>query len=120
MSLGALMLVLASVTISALAQIAFKLGLSSKDASQDGVIAEMVAKLTTTGVLSGLALYAIGTLLWLTALGRLELSQAYPFVGAGFALTTLGGWWFFGDHITLQRLAGITLIVGGIVMVARS
>jgi multidrug transporter EmrE-like cation transporter len=57
--------------------------------------------------------------LWLSALGRVELSQAYPFVGVGFALTTLAGWWFFGDHISVQRLAGIALLVGGIVLVPR-
>jgi drug/metabolite transporter (DMT)-like permease len=120
MSLNALMLILVSVTISALAQIAFKLGLASRDIPQSGMVAEIVAKLTTAGVVGGLALYAIGTLIWLTALGRVEVSQAYPFVGVGFALTTLAGWWLFNDHITWQRLAGIALVIGGIVLVARS
>jgi multidrug transporter EmrE-like cation transporter len=117
---SALALIVASVTISAFAQIAFKLGLSSKAPAQGSALADIIAKLTTLGVLTGLALYAVGTLLWLSALSRVELSQAYPFVGLGFALTTLGGWWLFGDTITPQRLAGIALIVFGIVMIARS
>jgi multidrug transporter EmrE-like cation transporter len=49
-----------------------------------------------------------------------ELSQAYPFVGIGFALTAIAGWWIFGDQLSLQRVAGIVLVVGGIVLVARS
>src|SRR5262245_46708398 len=77
-SMNSLMLILASVTISALAQIAFKLGLSSKGGSGNAFDV-IVAKLTTPGVLIGLALYGGGTLLWLTALDRVDLSQAYPF-----------------------------------------
>src|SRR5262245_19335573 len=117
--MNSLILILASVMVSALGQIAFKLGLSSKSGTGD-IIDVIVTKLTTPGVLIGLALYGGGTLLWLTALDRVDLSQAYAFVGVGFVLTTLAGWWLFGDHITLQRLSGIGLIIGGIVLVAQS
>jgi multidrug transporter EmrE-like cation transporter len=120
MTMSSLLLILVSVTVSALAQIAFKFGLASQGTVGGGPTDWVISTLMTAGVLTGLALYGGGTLLWLLALGRVELSQAYPFVGVGFALTTLAGWWLFGDHITLQRLAGIALIIGGIVMVARS
>jgi multidrug transporter EmrE-like cation transporter len=120
MPIGSLALILVSVAMSAVAQIAFKLGVSSPPTPEMRGILGPLAMLLAPGVLIGLALYGFGTLLWLTALGRVELSQAYPFVGIGFALTTLAGWWLFGDHISLQRLAGIALVVGGIVLVARS
>ena len=120
MSLGSLSLILVSVTLSALAQIAFKFGVSSEPRQWTQAAYGPLAKLLTPGVLFGLACYAIGTLLWLTALGRVELSQAYPFVGIGFVLTTLAGWWLFGDLVSMQRLAGIALVVAGIVLVARS
>ena len=120
MSASSLALVLISVALSAVAQVAFKYGVSSDPGQSAHAFLGPLAKLLAPGVLVGLALYGIGTLLWLTALGRVELSQAYPFVGLGFALTTLAGWWLFGDHISAQRLAGIALIVGGIVLVARS
>jgi multidrug transporter EmrE-like cation transporter len=113
------MLILMSVTISALAQVALKLGLSSHGA-EGAEAAGLMGAIVTPGVLIGLALYGGGTLLWLTALGRVELSQAYPFVGVGFVFTTLAGWLLFGDYISLYRLAGIALIIGGIVLVARS
>jgi multidrug transporter EmrE-like cation transporter len=119
MTMGSLLLILVSVTVSALAQISFKLGLASQAGTAGDAIQGILPKLMTTGVLTGLVLYGGGTLLWLSALDRVELSQAYPFVGLGFALTTLAGWWLFGDHITLQRLAGILLIIAGIVTVAR-
>jgi multidrug transporter EmrE-like cation transporter len=120
MSLGSLVLILVSVTLSAVAQIAFKFGISTDPGQGQRVLLVPLAKLLTPGILVGLALYAVGTILWLTALGRVELSQAYPFVGIGFALTTLAGWWIFGDQLSAQRLTGIALVVGGIVLVARS
>jgi multidrug transporter EmrE-like cation transporter len=120
MQLESLALILVSVTLSAVAQIAFKLGVSSPPNGEIRAVLGPVAMLLAPGVLVGLALYSVGTLLWLSALGRVELSQAYPFVGVGFALTTLAGWWCFGDHISVQRLAGIALLVVGIVLVARS
>lgn len=123
MTLQTLLLILVSVSLSAAAQISFKLGVTSAEAqvstSSSGVMSLLHA-LLTPGVLGGLALYGLGTLLWLSALGRVEVSQAYPFVGLGFILTSLLGYALFGEALGLQRLLGILLVIGGIVVVARS
>lgn len=120
MSLSSLALVLSSITLSALAQIAFKIGVGHTAALSDRALLHSLSLLLAPGVIVGLALYGVGTLLWLTVLGRLELSQAYPFVGVGFVLTTLAGWWLFGDSLSAHRLIGIALVVGGIILVSRS
>lgn len=120
MSIGSLALVLASVTVFSVAQIALKLGVSSDPGEGARALLGRLALLATPGVLIGLMLYGAGTMLWLVVLARLEISQAYPFVGLGFALTTLAGWWLFGDQLGVQRLGGISLIVIGIALVARS
>ena len=120
MSASSLTLILFSVTLSAIAQIAFKYGVHPDTAQSPQLFPGHIAKFLTPGVIVGLMLYGVGTLLWLTALGRVELSQAYPFVGIGFALTTLAGWWLFGEQLSAYRVAGIALIIGGIVLVARN
>jgi multidrug transporter EmrE-like cation transporter len=120
MSASSLTLILFSVTLSALAQVAFKYGVLSDPGQNSQSLLGHFAKLLTPGVIIGLMLYGVGTVLWLTALGRVELSQAYPFVGIGFALTTLAGWWLFGEHLSAYRIAGIALVIGGIVTVARN
>jgi hypothetical protein len=63
-----------SVTLSAVAQIAFKFGVSSDPGDGARALLGPLAKLVTPGVLVGLGLYAIGTILRLTALGRVDLS----------------------------------------------
>jgi multidrug transporter EmrE-like cation transporter len=120
MSLGSLILILMSVTLSAVAQVAFKFGVSSDPGQAARAILGPLAKLATSGVLIGLGLYAVGTFLWLTALERVDLSQAYPFVGIGFALTTLAGWWLFAEALSAERLTGIALVVIGIILMART
>ena len=61
----------------------------------------------------------IGAFLWLMALGRVELSQAYPFVGIGFALTTRAGWYLLMTRFPRSAF-GIALVIGGIVLVGKS
>jgi multidrug transporter EmrE-like cation transporter len=120
---GTLILILVSVSLSALAQIAFKLGVTGRRSAGvvDGSMVErLLHAVLTPGVLTGLALYGFGTLLWLTALGRVEVSQAYPFVGLGFVLTALLGYAFFGDALSPQRIAGILVVIGGVALVAQS
>jgi drug/metabolite transporter (DMT)-like permease len=116
MTASTLLLILVSVTLSAVAQISFKFGMSSVAARQAG----LVEALFTPGVMVGLALYGLGTLLWLSVLSRTEVSQAYPFVGLGFVLTAILGHLLFNDAIGPQRILGIFVVIGGIVLVARS
>lgn len=115
-----LALILCSITLSALAQIAFKFGVGSAAAVSARASFGPLAVLFAPAVILGLALYGIATLMWLNVLGRIELSKAYPFVGLGFAMTTFAGWWLFGDTLSAKRLIGIALIAGGIVLISRN
>lgn len=124
MTKGTLTLILASVTLSAFAQLSFKYGVTGNATGtmheEQSVIRGLLAPLLEPGVLLGLALYAFGALLWIAVLSRVEVSQAYPFVGLGFVVTAILGYAFFGDTLSLQRIAGIGLVIGGIVLIAQS
>jgi drug/metabolite transporter (DMT)-like permease len=119
-----LLLALVSVSMSAVAQVLFKYGMSARAmraALMDGstwTVARAVA--LSPGVLGGLALYGLGTVLWLGVLSRTELSQAYPFVGLSFVLTAIFGAVLFHDTLSPSRLAGIAAIVAGVWLVGRS
>jgi multidrug transporter EmrE-like cation transporter len=118
-----LLLILASVGLGAVAQVLMKLGMTSAPMQQalgggaPGAIAWAV--LTSPGVMGGLFLYGIGTVLWLGVLSRVELSQAYPFVGLSFVLAAVLGYFVFADAVSATRVAGIALIVAGVVLVGR-
>ncbi len=119
-----LALILTSVFLSASAQILLKSGVSGVHArlGPDGgsTATTIMVSLASPGVIGGLVLYGIGTLIWLGALARTELSQAYPFVGLGFVLTAVFGHLVFHETLSPARLLGTALIIGGIVLVART
>jgi multidrug transporter EmrE-like cation transporter len=124
MPLSILGLILLSISLSAIAQVLFKLGMTSAAVKQalaaGSPMQAAIAVLLSPGVLGGLSLYGIGTVLWLGVLSRTEVSQAYPFVGLGFVLTALIGYFLFGDAIGPLRIAGIALVIAGIFLVSRS
>lgn len=118
-----LILILASVGLGAVAQVLMKLGMTAgpmREALATGAPLPIVAAvLTSPGVMGGLALYGIATVLWLGVLSRVELSQAYPFVGLSFVLAAVLGYFVFADAVSATRVAGIALIVAGVVLVGR-
>ncbi|CCB66047.1 MULTISPECIES: EamA family transporter [unclassified Hyphomicrobium] len=123
MPISVLLLIITSVSLSALAQICFKFGLNSlswmDQRSDIGAISKLAHALITPGVLAGLGCYGIGTLLWLSALGKVQLSQAYPFVGLGFVMTALAGHLIFGDTLSSSRIGGTILVFIGIFLIAQ-
>lgn len=119
-----LALTLISVSMSAIAQVLFKLGMSAAGVraaiAEGGSAAIARAVALSPGVLGGLAMYGLGTVLWLAVLARTELSLAYPFVGLSFVLTAIFGVILFQEAMTMSRLAGIASIVLGVYLVGRS
>lgn len=123
MTLRLLCLILVSVSMSSVAQMLLKMGMARRNAADVdtvGVVAQILGGLLNPFVMSGLALYGLGAVLWLAVLARLDVSVAYPFVGLGFVMTMLIGYFVFGDFITPQRVVGTLLIVWGVILVARS
>ena len=118
-----LLLILASVGLGAVAQVLMKLGMTAapmREALATGAAAPVVlAVLTSPGVMGGLFLYGIATVLWLGVLSRVELSQAFPFVGLSFVLAAVLGYFVFAEAVSAMRVAGIALIVAGVVLVGR-
>jgi undecaprenyl phosphate-alpha-L-ara4N flippase subunit ArnE len=51
---------------------------------------------------------------WLAVLYRMEVSQAYPYLGLGYVLVLLASHFWLGEHISRGRWFGVLLIVFGI------
>lgn len=116
--------VLISVTLSALAQIAMKFGMS-----QPGVQAAMGATdtmrmiwsiVTSPGVVGGVSLYVLSVFFWLRVLSKIDVSLAYPFVSLGFVLTMMFGWLILGESLGPLKIIGTLLVCGGVFLLARA
>lgn len=77
--------------------------------------------LSTPGFWLGLCLYGTGFLLWIMVLASEQISRVYP-IGASlsFLLILAASSHFFGERYSIVSLAGVVLILAGIVICSTS
>lgn len=123
MNIGILALILFTVTLSACAQLALKMGVTSPGlalAMKTGLTDSIFAALVSPLIWLGLGIYAFSVGLWLWVLSKVDLSVAYPFVGVSFLVTMAFGALFLNENITLPKVLGTVLIAVGCVLVSRA
>lgn len=76
--------------------------------------------LTSMPILTALAMAFIAAIVWVFALSRLPLSNAYPFLAISFVLVALAGHYIFGESLTAGKIMGAFLIMSGVIMSAQS
>lgn len=115
-------LILLSTIAGVAGQTAIKLGVDKPGVAETatGVFAIVNLIFHSPLVLLGLCFYAIGALAWIAVLSRLDLSVAYPFLALNFVLVTLVARFFLGESVPPLRWLGILVIIGGILLVAKS
>jgi multidrug transporter EmrE-like cation transporter len=55
---------------------------------------------------------------WIFVLSKIDVSQAYPCVALGVALTVLSGHFLLGEAISVVRAFGVVVIIIGVFAVA--
>jgi drug/metabolite transporter (DMT)-like permease len=81
----------------------------------------LVALLSQWMFVSGVLLYGLAALLWFAVVATQDLSSSYPMlVAAVFILVTTGAAYFFQERVSAQKIAGLIVILAGILMVGRS
>lgn len=96
------------------------LGMGPLNLGGGNVVSLVWSIFTNPWVIAGLALYVGGTLFWLIALSRADLSFVYPFATLTMALIIISSRFIFGEAISGLRLIGIITIAAGVLIVARS
>jgi multidrug transporter EmrE-like cation transporter len=103
-----------AIAFSSTAQLLLRLGMAgAKDMS---VIATLGHAAGSPTVLSGLALYAISSALWLGVLSRMELSVAYPLGASGYIIVVILAA-ISGESVPPARWAGVAVIALGVLLV---
>jgi multidrug transporter EmrE-like cation transporter len=119
-----LMLILLGVSMSAAAQVMLKLGMSQSaiqaSLGQGEAFRLVLLLLHSPWLLGGLLIYGLSVIVWLLVLSRVDVSYAYPFVALGMVVTTFSGHYLLGESLPAMRLAGVAVIVAGVVLLALS
>lgn len=65
----------------------------------------------------GLVVYTLALVIFAVLLRRAELAVIFAlWVGVAAVLLTLAGWWLFGEVLSLRHIAGIALVIGGMIL----
>jgi multidrug transporter EmrE-like cation transporter len=116
-------LVLLGVLLNAAAQLLLKAGTNAIghfEFSAANVLPIGWKVATQPYIVGGLSCYVVSVAIWILALSRVEVSIAYPMLSIGYVVNAAAAYFLFGEAVSVQRLAGIGIIVLGVYVVARS
>lgn len=111
------------VLLNALAQLGLKAATDATGpliAPDGAILRRSLELLTVPWLWAALGCYGLSVVVWLVGLSRVPVSQAYPLLSLGYVLNIGLAWWLLGETPNVLRVAGIAVIVFGVVLVARS
>ncbi|MBN1825115.1 MAG: EamA family transporter [Candidatus Eisenbacteria bacterium] len=116
-----LLMIIFCVGTGSLGQLSMKRGMKAVgEINAAQVLQKMSAAFVNPYVLAGLALYGISALVWMIVLSRVNLSYAYPMVSMGYVFVMIGSYYFFQEPVTMLRVLGTLVIVGGVILISQS
>ncbi|HUA23196.1 MAG TPA: EamA family transporter [Steroidobacteraceae bacterium] len=123
MRLSAFAFLCCGVLLNALAQLGLKAATEKTGplvAGNAAMLRRSLEILTVPWLWAALACYGFSVIVWVVGLSRVPVSQAYPLLSLGYVLNVGLAWWLLGETPNVMRVAGIAVIVLGVVLVARS
>jgi drug/metabolite transporter (DMT)-like permease len=119
----AILYILISVLFSTVGQLLLKSGMNSVGSitlNFNQLFSTLWRMAINPGVFFGLVIYLVGTVFWLAALSRVDLSYAYPFASLSYVVMLAASWAMFDEKITLARIIGTIVICVGVLLIYRN
>jgi drug/metabolite transporter (DMT)-like permease len=116
-------ILICGVLLNAMAQLALKAATRVSGpliAGDAGVLQRALNVLVVPPFWYAMFAYGLSIIVWTVGLSRVPVSQAYPLLSLGYVINIGLAWWLLGEVPNVQRVAGIGVIVLGVVLVARS
>ena len=118
-------MILLSVALAAVAQLALKQGMNQVNAEiipgtfslSGGSLKALVSEPFVWG---GLVLFGLSALVWLVVLSRVSLSFAYPFAALTYVMILLFDQFVLDERVPALRWGGVAFIAVGIFLVSRT
>ena len=115
----ATLVLLCAVTFIVIAQLLMKWQVSHAGPIPNGVLGiaiHFARLLTNPWIILAFLLALLAALAWMAALSQLELSYASPFLALTYVGVVLLSSVCFGEALTAAKLAGISMIVAGVLV----
>jgi uncharacterized membrane protein len=108
--------IIVAVVLMATAQLLMKRGVSGLTVS----FANVSSLVFNPYLIIGLVSLVVGTIIYLSALSKSDLSYAYPILSLGYIFVAFVSMFFLGEHLSLVRWAGILTVCFGVFLMSRS
>jgi multidrug transporter EmrE-like cation transporter len=107
-----------AITFNAVANILMKIGMNN--GKQGAGFADfMLGMIMNPALIAGVVCFALGLAAYCFVLTKLNLSVAYPIMtSVGYVIVIIASWLFLKETITAIQIAGFSLIIAGVWMVA--
>lgn len=84
-----------------------------------GKLSFLLCQFLKPWILSGFASAFLASLAWMAAMTRFELCEAYPFTSLAFVFVMIFSIIFLGENVTLTKVIGTAMVVGGLIVITR-
>ena len=123
MNLVSFGLIFTGVMLNAVAQILMKAGTNAIghfEFSMANILPIGWKLATEWHIVTALFCYGISVVVWILALSRVQVSIAYPMLSLGYVVVAVATWWLFGEALTATKMAGIGVIILGVIILFRA
>jgi len=121
--LNSAILIVIAIVIACSGQVLLKTGMGQVGTfvagQYDQATAFVLHALYNRYIVAGIALYALGAIVWMIVLSRVKLSVAYPMLALNYVLIMLCSRYIFGEEISSSQWLGAGFICIGVSLVAR-
>ena len=123
MNLISFALIFTGVMLNAAAQILMKAGTNSIGYFEFNManIVPIGWKLVTEWhIVLALFCYALSVIIWILALSRVPVSIAFPLLSMAYIVTAIAAWYLLGEALSLTKVAGLVVIILGVIIISRA
>ncbi len=123
MNLVSFALIFAGVMLNATAQILMKAGTNAVghfEFSMDNILPIGLKLATEWHIIAALFCYAVSVVVWILALSRVPVSIAFPMLSMAYVVNALAAWYFLGEAFNPMKLAGMAIIILGVIIISRA
>lgn len=116
-------LILTGVMLNAAAQILMKAGTNAVgyfEFSARNVLPIGWKLATEWHIVTALFCYALSVVVWILALSRVPVSIAFPMLSMAYVVNAIAAWWLLGEAFNPTKLAGMAVIILGVVILSRA
>ena len=111
-------IILISVTFAAVGQVSWKVGMNFIGPVTGLRPSDLISIFLEPYVFFGLIMYGLGTIFWLIALSRMELSFLYPFISLTYILVLALSYMLLRESIGFNKILGTVLIISGLLLIS--